>query len=168
MMQNIFYKKKITKIFDLKGSLRGRFAAQIQNAKDDSYLDTPTHGSEASNVQRKQGSEHGLDGDFDSEVGSDREEGDFGTRKIPRTLLDGDFLEFTAGRPMPMNDRAKAVFHMSILNVSSQKRRGFFLNKFPTSLFSPGHSFPFHYKCSGLLNIGWDRRGKKGACGRHY
>jgi 1-phosphatidylinositol-3-phosphate 5-kinase len=31
-------------------------------------------------------------------------------------LLDGDFLEFTLGRPMPMHDRANAVFHMSILN----------------------------------------------------
>jgi 1-phosphatidylinositol-3-phosphate 5-kinase len=32
------------------------------------------------------------------------------------TLLDGDFLEFTNGRPLPLSDRAKAVFHMSILN----------------------------------------------------
>jgi len=34
------------------------------------------------------------------------------------TLLDGDFLEFTNGRPPPLTDRAKAVFHMSVLNVS--------------------------------------------------
>lgn len=34
----------------------------------------------------------------------------------PSTLLDGDFLEFTLGRPMPLTDRAKAVFQMSILN----------------------------------------------------
>jgi hypothetical protein len=34
------------------------------------------------------------------------------------TLLDGDFLEFTNGRPLPLTDRAKAVFHMSVLNVS--------------------------------------------------
>jgi 1-phosphatidylinositol-3-phosphate 5-kinase len=32
------------------------------------------------------------------------------------TLLDGDFLEYTGGAPMPLNDRANAVFHMSILN----------------------------------------------------
>jgi len=32
------------------------------------------------------------------------------------TLLDGDFMEFTGGRPLPLNDRAKATFHMSILN----------------------------------------------------
>jgi len=38
------------------------------------------------------------------------------------TLLDGDFQEFTLGRPMPMNDRAKALFHMSILNVSCAAR----------------------------------------------
>lgn len=34
------------------------------------------------------------------------------------TLLDGDFLEFTNGRPLPLTDRAKALFHMSVLNVS--------------------------------------------------
>ena len=34
------------------------------------------------------------------------------------TMLDGDFIEFTGGRPLPMTDRAKAAFHMSILNVS--------------------------------------------------
>jgi hypothetical protein len=38
----------------------------------------------------------------------------YGTEKV---LLDGDFLEFTGGRPMPLSDRAKAVFQMSILNV---------------------------------------------------
>jgi 1-phosphatidylinositol-3-phosphate 5-kinase len=32
------------------------------------------------------------------------------------TQLDGDFLEFTQGRPMPLNDRAKSLFHMSIQN----------------------------------------------------
>jgi 1-phosphatidylinositol-3-phosphate 5-kinase len=36
--------------------------------------------------------------------------------KGPTTLLDGDFLEFTLGRPMPMTDRGNAVFQMSILN----------------------------------------------------
>jgi hypothetical protein len=34
------------------------------------------------------------------------------------TFLDGDFLEFTSGRPLPLTDRAKATFHFSILNVS--------------------------------------------------
>ena len=38
------------------------------------------------------------------------------THRFPYRLLDGDFLEFTSGRPLPLTDRAKAVFHMSILN----------------------------------------------------
>ena len=38
--------------------------------------------------------------------------------KAKGTMLDGDFIEFTSGRPLPMTDRAKAAFHMSILNVS--------------------------------------------------
>jgi hypothetical protein len=32
VMANIFYDRKITRVFDLKGSLRGRFAAQIQGS----------------------------------------------------------------------------------------------------------------------------------------
>jgi len=31
-------------------------------------------------------------------------------------LLDENFLEFTKGRPLPLTDRARALFHMSILN----------------------------------------------------
>ena len=107
VMQNIFYKRKISKIFDLKGSLRGRFAALIHNADDDSNQENQVHSTE------KSGSEEGLEGDADSD-GSEKDEASFKSGK--RTFLDGDFLEFTAGRPMPMNDRAKAIFHMSILN----------------------------------------------------
>ena len=121
VMQNIFYNKKISKIFDLKGSLRGRFAAHIHNPKDDNSPDTPAHGSEASSALRKKGSDHGsegLKGDSDEEASANGKS----KGKSSGTLLDGDFLEFTSGRPMPMNDRAKAVFHMSILNVSSHRR----------------------------------------------
>lgn len=113
VMQNIFYKRKISKIFDLKGSLRGRFAALIQSAQEDNNQENQTQGADS----RKNGSDEGLDGDADSEVGSEKDEAFVNSiQSGSRTLLDGDFLEFTAGRPMPMNDRAKAVFHMSILN----------------------------------------------------
>lgn len=120
--QNIFYNKNITKTFDLKGSLRGRFAAQISRNYDDysgSHQDTSYTSGDA---RRKRISDAGLDGDGDDDH-SDREDGTHGgstsrgdKKKGPGTLLDGDFLEFTLGRPMPMHDRAKAVFHMSILN----------------------------------------------------
>ena len=36
--------------------------------------------------------------------------------EIDTVLLDENFLEFTNGRPLPLTDRAKAIFHMSILN----------------------------------------------------
>jgi len=61
----------------------------------------------------------GSGGTEDNPNSNDREDGATGggaDKKGPRTLLDGDFLEETFGRPMPMHDRAKAVFHMSILN----------------------------------------------------
>ena len=79
---------------------------------------------------KKRGSDHGSD----VEGLSDGEESNSATKgkskgKSSGTLLDGDFLEFTSGRPMPMNDRAKAVFHMSILNVSKEEgNRHAFIN----------------------------------------
>ncbi|KAL3939330.1 MAG: hypothetical protein SGBAC_005933 [Bacillariaceae sp.] len=111
VMQNIFCKKKITKTFDLKGSLRGRFAALIQNQKYSSNAGSSrVSDAGSSKGTGEKGSENevndGTNGGEDTEM----------PVRSGRTLLDGDFLEFTAGRPMPMNDRAKAVFHMSILN----------------------------------------------------
>jgi len=129
VMQNIFYNKKITKTFDLKGSLRGRFAAQIKNNHDDhTNHNNPNsvggHSADTPSGQRKYASESGYDvgggAADDFSHGTDREDDSRISKKegpdAPRTLLDGDFLETTLGRPMPMHDRAKEVFHMSILN----------------------------------------------------
>ena len=119
IMQNIFYNRKITKVFDLKGSLRGRFARNVHSAKDESGGEAP---SEAS-VGRKRGkeSDDGSSRNRDSSTSDGRDESGTETPSIvpekgPTTLLDGDFLEFTNGRPMPMTDRGNAVFQMSILN----------------------------------------------------
>lgn len=69
-------------------------------------------------------SEWSGDDDFMSSDGNDEDDADvvrMGSQSpvvtSSATLLDGDFLEFTNGRPLPLTDRAKAVFHMSILNV---------------------------------------------------
>eukprot|EP00546_Thalassionema_frauenfeldii_P019067 CAMPEP_0178894948 /NCGR_PEP_ID=MMETSP0786-20121207/301_1 /TAXON_ID=186022 /ORGANISM="Thalassionema frauenfeldii, Strain CCMP 1798" /LENGTH=691 /DNA_ID=CAMNT_0020565097 /DNA_START=745 /DNA_END=2820 /DNA_ORIENTATION=+ len=101
VMQNIFYGRKIAKTFDLKGSLRGRFARQLHsnNAAKES-----ADQSEANATVYKR-----------METESDEEEEEKPVNQNG-TLLDGDFLEYTNGRPLPLNDRAKAVFHMSILN----------------------------------------------------
>jgi 1-phosphatidylinositol-3-phosphate 5-kinase len=119
VMQNIFYNRKITKIFDLKGSLRGRFAAQSQSAKDDSQPDTPSM-SDNSGGRRKEQWDDGKSRNHDSTTPdnmSDESGAEQGsTEKGGGTLLDGDFLEFTQGRPVALTDRAKAVFQMSILN----------------------------------------------------
>jgi hypothetical protein len=121
VMQNIFYNRKITKIFDLKGSLRGRFAAQILSNKDDSQPDTPTHNKRNSDKWTDDPSNRNqTENSTDEENGENQSQQ--GSESGPVTLLDGDFLEFTMGRPMPLTDRAKAVFQMSILNVSSLAR----------------------------------------------
>lgn len=126
VMQNIFYDRNITKIFDLKGSLRGRFAAQKANEE-----------AELSD---------------DEDVPESTTE----TMASPGTLLDGDFLQYTLGRPLPMTDRAKAVFHMSILNVSL-KVRSVRISYWRLSFsYNPaGHFISFHYQRVGLLYTGW-------------
>jgi Phosphatidylinositol-4-phosphate 5-Kinase len=132
VMQNIFYNRKITKIFDLKGSLRGRFAANTQSAKDDSQPDTPSMSDNSggrrkdqwdegnNNHHRNQQENTTMPDNMSDESGGGAEHGSSTTEKGGAagagTLLDGDFLEFTQGRPVPLTDRAKAVFQMSILN----------------------------------------------------
>lgn len=126
VMQNIFYNKKITKIFDLKGSLRGRFASQ----KEEAQPETPSANSSdrTPNHQRRRSAEGWSEDPSTGQGESLRlygENNDSSTASVdskdteqgPTTLLDGDFLEFTLGRPLPLTDRAKAVFQMSILNV---------------------------------------------------
>jgi 1-phosphatidylinositol-3-phosphate 5-kinase len=114
VMQNMFYKKKISMIFDLKGSLRGRYAAPKE----------PTDEAEESdpddNEDNKLGGKNGDIND-DNSLLQDVVHRSTPTKAGPSTLLDGDFLDFTSGRPMPLTDRAKAVFQMSIL-VSSVKK----------------------------------------------
>lgn len=108
VMQNIFYNRKISRMFDLKGSLRGRFAAQIRKAKAEEGKSMDASESTSTGGRRK-----GEETDDTEATSTDEDASETGTA----TLLDGDFLEFTMGRPMPMTDRAKAVFQMSILNV---------------------------------------------------
>jgi hypothetical protein len=130
VMQNIFYGRKISKIFDLKGSLRGRFtrkgnlddekksrikSSQYRRAKSDNSDSDSYYSGDEDDDDTLSTSSGGVE--KDGKVSIDAEKGektDKGT-SIP-TLLDGDFLEFTSGRPLPLTDRAKAVFHMSILN----------------------------------------------------
>ena len=116
-MQNIFYNRKITKVFDLKGSLRGRFARNVHSTKEDSAADTS---SEARGAKKRNTDSEDGNGRNGSTIDDSEENGGEGQSAVPEkgptTLLDGDFLEFTNGRPMPMTDRGNAVFQMSILN----------------------------------------------------
>jgi 1-phosphatidylinositol-3-phosphate 5-kinase len=127
VMQNIFYGRNISKIFDLKGSLRGRFTRQgnlekDQHSKRSSYRrrGTGSSDSESSGSDEEEDDESlsiASDGsEKDERATGDVEKGGKAKAASIPTLLDGDFLEFTAGRPLPLTDRAKAVFHMSILN----------------------------------------------------
>jgi Phosphatidylinositol-4-phosphate 5-Kinase len=167
VMQNVFYNRKISKIFDLKGSLRGRFAAQLQQAhisvqqgnmkqqtNDHAEVDRPkwrndpvskiiTSDKRMNDTDSRNSSssnsivEDSITGSIETSLlhhprtqkdvitaqPSEKKSTNLGTTGSTAdketqlsTLLDGDFLEFTSGRPMPLTDRAKAVFQMSILN----------------------------------------------------
>ncbi len=119
-MQNIFFGRNISKIFDLKGSLRGRFTRQANLDKDQHSQRSSYHrrNTGSSDSESSVSDEEDDNSYSDASDGSAKDENKGGKAKaasIP-TLLDGDFLEFTSGRPLPLTDRAKAVFHMSILN----------------------------------------------------
>ncbi|GMH93598.1 hypothetical protein TL16_g12675 [Triparma laevis f. inornata] len=110
VMQDIFYGRKIGKIFDLKGSSRGRYV-NVHKGDDDSSTvgGTPMGGSDGGQF---------FNSEHDSDEGRDTGTSGASDRKseIDTVLLDENFLEFTNGRPLPLTDRAKAIFHMSILN----------------------------------------------------
>lgn len=207
-LQNIFLNRKISKVFDLKGSLRGRFTQQLKVEKEKKNADTSGSESQSNNTVSKNqnsskkvkkdesgstdddtSSDDDMEGNVyesenSSEADSDVDESflidgkknsilsdtilaDGSKEPISSTLLDGDFLEFTGGRPLPLNDRAKAVFHMSILNVSanflvenSLLRISFFL---PTVFYKyakskkTGHFIFINYQCFRLLDSYWNR-----------
>jgi hypothetical protein len=176
VMANIFYDRKITRVFDLKGSLRGRFAAQIQGSsasRDDgngsasaqSPPDTPSNSTldvPSRPLSRKNNSEWadeplGREADEShDERGSDDPPQELGIR----TLLDGDFLAFTEGRPMPLTDRAKAIFQMSILNVSLKSLSAITFLPLLTLIARSfaGHTFLVYHQRARLLDPGRRRR----------
>lgn len=113
VMQNIFYNRNISMMFDLKGSLRGRFAATIQRTKDTAAAAAAAAALD-SDSERQAGAASSTSSLTHTDGLSDFESCD--AKKAPSTLLDGDFLEFTNGRPMPLTDIANTIFQMSILN----------------------------------------------------
>lgn len=126
VMQNIFYDRKISRVFDLKGSLRGRFAAQVQSSKEESIPETPPLPPDAASVSTSNPNKQSSDIDnasraSDKATAKEKNDADDTAQSSSKgssskTQLDGDFLEFTRGRPMPLADRAKSLFHMSIQN----------------------------------------------------
>jgi Phosphatidylinositol-4-phosphate 5-Kinase. len=160
-MQNIFFERNVSKVFDLKGSLRGRFAKNLRQNQEKSDNRSNISPSPVPK-KRMNGSDSDISSDDEADFppsrhGSDDEEGGKDEESSPSsTLLDGDFLEFTSGRPLPLTDRAKAAFHMSILNVS--QIRDDVANVFITKYSSPhftGYALPLYNKRVRLLNPSW-------------
>ena len=114
----------MSKVFDLKGSLRGRYAKHLSKKKEKSDRSNLSPSPTPKKRNTLYGSDNELSSDEDGDnsppyTGSDEEDEQPNGESKPSasTLLDGDFLEFTAGRPLALTDRANATFHMSIFNV---------------------------------------------------
>ena len=131
IMPNMFYNRKISVTFDLKGSLRGRIAQKKPRVPEGSHSEPTIEKKKRKNRQATENSDSDSDDSKASTAsGGSVHEDDGNVNKTDSfrsvqeklkenpsvTLLDGDFLEFTGGRPLPLTDRAKAIFHMSILN----------------------------------------------------
>lgn len=154
--KNMFYGRNISRLFDLKGSLRGRFTQtgvpQGQVASKPSSSEARYKSRRQERILRRNTNDVFSDDESDEDTNSyyssstsssgivndssDDEPSNIRLRRNQAnenissasggianeatsmsTYLDGDFIEFTSGHPLPLNDRAKAIFHMSILNV---------------------------------------------------
>ena len=125
-----FIGRNISITFDLKGSLRGRFA-EIKEKGDNGASESKAVRHEVESPFSS-GSESDDENKSSTSVSSEENEGappreesrQRGTsdtaQKISQStstvFLDGDFLEFTGGRPLPMDDKSKVLFQMSICN----------------------------------------------------
>lgn len=121
--------RNISITFDLKGSLRGRFA-KIKEKGDPKVTSESKAARRGFESPFSSGSE--SDDDNKSSTSGSSEENEAAPSELRQrgaqdathksstatstVFLDGDFLEYTNGRPLPINDRSKALFHNSILN----------------------------------------------------
>jgi 1-phosphatidylinositol-3-phosphate 5-kinase len=101
VMENMFYCRKITKIFDLKGKRKSR------------YVELKQEVTKGNPVQ-----------DFDETVLT-RRLARRNKTNLPETvkndqvLLDENLMEFTRGRPFPLKNRAKKYFSKAVQNDTS-------------------------------------------------
>ncbi|CAM9558075.1 unnamed protein product [Chrysoparadoxa australica] len=87
VMQNLFCGRRITRVFDLKGSARSRYVTVIPDQEESAAADGAGYMDVATSNQA------------DKQV-----------------LLDGNLMELTGGQPLPLNEHSKAAFQTAILN----------------------------------------------------
>lgn len=93
VMENIFYKRNITRVFDLKGSSRARYV-EISGARGDDLDDALVK------RRRARRNKQTPPARTDSQ----------------QVLLDDNLMELTRGRPFPLKHRAKLYFDKAALN----------------------------------------------------
>jgi hypothetical protein len=115
----------------LKGKVRGRYAKHpnpsVEKQKTLSSSQKPrkrnvTFGSDSEASDDDDNSPTFNDSDDDQGASNVLGQDETNSEEKPTvaTYLDGDFLELTGGRPLPMTDKAKSSFHFSVLNVSTR------------------------------------------------
>lgn len=115
VMENVFYQRKITKIFDLKGSTKNRHVEPDNG---------PLKSFEAALIERRKYRRHLLHYYQCSEVNANAKNKscDVSPPVSPviqvcgQTLLDDNFAALTDGGPFPLKHRAKVYFSKAVLN----------------------------------------------------
>lgn len=105
VMENIFYQRHITRVFDLKGTSRSR-RVDILGGKETF--------DEALMARRQLRKEVKTSEIFEQRKFRDSKVQ--ATDLSPQVLLDDNLMELTNGRPFPLKHKAKIYFHKAVIN----------------------------------------------------
>ena len=107
VMENLFYHRHVTKIFDLKGSSRNRYV-DVKGDRLTPFDELLLGRREAQRSDSKDGPVYVPPGTTNVEQGA--------VVKCAQVLLDDNLLELTGGRPFPLKHRAKVFFDKAVDN----------------------------------------------------
>jgi hypothetical protein len=132
VLENLFYKRNISKIFDLKGSSRNRYVEVAGGPLVDfeqALKERREFRREIFRPDSRTRAKSAPPPEPEAAVATSGEDGFMlpslahvplypasMKRKCSQTLLDDNFVELTQGRPFPLKYRAKVYFQKAVLN----------------------------------------------------
>jgi 1-phosphatidylinositol-3-phosphate 5-kinase len=97
IMENLFFDRNITRIFDLKGSSRQRYV-DILGENGEKIDDFDNYLLKKRNCRRHKNSKGPVE---------------FNPNKV---CMDDNLMELTRGKPIPLKHKAKVIFHKAVMN----------------------------------------------------